>query len=171
MGGERWSERCQVRTYLRVAAGTSFVSLCSLPLRPRRLPVHSDPDPRFPVVVLPRWHSVLAGCGVALWLVCFAWGMAERSRAFMAMSASLAALSLAGLIDARTARIWVVGDRLWVRRYAFWTRSFDIHDVSSVDYDPSDHFEIRFVHGRRLVFPGGGHNLAELTRALGEVDG
>ena len=129
--------------------------------------MHSDPDPRFPVVVLPLSHSLVAGCCVVLWLLCLGWGVWGRSWELMALSALMIALSLSALVDARTARVWVSGDRHWLRRYAFYTKSFAISDVSFVDYDPPEHFEIRFIDGRRLRFPAiKGRDLAELARAL-----
>ena len=126
----------------------------------------SQPPGPTSFVVLPVLHSAVAGVSLVLMLILLGWSLVAEARAAATMSAALAVASLAGLIDATTARMWIAADRLWVRRWAFWLRSFPISEIIAVAFDPGEVFEVQFEGGRRIGFPARGENLASLASDL-----
>ena len=82
------------------------------------------------------------------------------------LSTVCALFCLLALIDTVTARLWIAGDRIWIKRWAVSVRSFAISDIVSVTFDPGELFEVQLTNRRRLRFPGAGRNLAGFTEAL-----
>lgn len=118
------------------------------------------------IVSFPPFHSVIALVGLIVAFVIVAWTLMEGSYRAATGAGVYVLFCLLALIDTVTARVWIAGDRIWVKRWAVSVRSFAISDIVLVTFDPGELFEVQLTNRRRLRFPGAGRNLAGFTDAL-----
>ena len=114
----------------------------------------------------PRWHAGIAVIGAAVAGLVFIWSSLDGEVVGIVIGATLFPTGVYATLDAMTTQFWVSGNCFHLKDRIFRVRTFNFVDIQSISFVPGELFFVDLTDGRRIRFPAGSKNLAQLSDIL-----